>query len=88
MRVLVVEDARPLAAAIADGLRGQAFGLNATGGMGGQGLFPPVAGALALAFGAGAAMAIAGLATVLAALALRAPLTGRWRATGPGKRPR
>ncbi len=71
-----------------DGLRGQAFGLNATGGMGGQGLFPPVAGALALAFGAGAAMAIAGLATVLAALALRAPLTGRWRATGPGRRPR
>lgn len=71
-----------------DGLRGQAFGLNATGGMGGQGLFPPVAGALALAFGAGAAMAIAGLATVLAALALRHPLTGRWRATGPGRRPR
>jgi MFS family permease len=71
-----------------DGLRGQAFGLNATGGMGGQGLFPPVAGAVALAFGAGAAMAIAGLATVLAALALRAPLTGRWRASGPGRRPR
>ncbi len=71
-----------------DGLRGQAFGLNATGGMGGQGLLPPVAGALALAFGAGAAMAIAGLATVLAALALRAPLTGRWRASGPGRRPR
>jgi len=69
-----------------DGLRGQAFGLNATGGMGGQGLFPPVAGLLALAFGTGAAMAIAGLATVLAALALRAPLTGRWRATGPGRR--
>jgi MFS family permease len=62
-----------------DGLRGQAFGLNATGGMGGQGLFPPVAGVLALAFGTGAAMAIAGLATVLAALALRRPLTGRWR---------
>ena len=56
--------------------------------MGGQGLTPPLAGALALAFGAGAAMAIAGLATVLAALALRAPLTGRWRATGPGRRPR
>jgi predicted MFS family arabinose efflux permease len=71
-----------------DGLRGQAFGLNATGGMGGQGLLPPVAGALALAFGAGAAMAIAGLATVLAALALRAPLTGRWGASGPGRRPR
>jgi hypothetical protein len=47
--------------------------------MGGQGLFPPVAGALASAFGAGTAIGIAGLATVLAALALRAPLTGRWR---------
>ena len=62
-----------------DGLRGQAFGLNATGGMGGQGLFPLAAGGLAAAFGAGAAIGIAGLATVLAALALRAPLTGRWR---------
>ena len=62
-----------------DGLRGQAFGLNATGGMGGQGLFPLAAGGLAAAFGAGAAIGIAGLATVLAALTLRAPLTGRWR---------
>ena len=60
-----------------DRLRGQAFGLNATGAMGGQGLLPPAAGGLAAAFGAGPAMAIAGAATILAALALRGPLTGR-----------
>jgi len=56
-------------------LRGQAFGLNSTGLMTGQGLLPPAVGALALAFGAGAAMAIAGAATILAALLLRGPLT-------------
>jgi len=55
-------------------LRGQAFGLNSTGAMGGQGLLPPAAGGLASAFGAGAAMAIAGAATILAALLLRGPL--------------
>jgi hypothetical protein len=55
------------------GLRGQAFGLNSTGMMTGQGLVPPVAGGLALAFGAGGAMAAAGAATVLAAVLLRAP---------------
>jgi predicted MFS family arabinose efflux permease len=60
-------------------LRGQAFGLNATGAMGGQGLLPPAAGGLAAAFGAGPAMAIAGAATILAALVLRGPLTGRGR---------
>lgn len=59
------------------GLQGQAFGLNSTGMMTGQGLVPPVAGGLALAFGAGGAMAAAGAATVLAAVLLRAPLTGR-----------
>ena len=58
-------------------LRGQAFGLSATGGMGGQGLLPPAAGGLAAALGAAAAMAAAGAATILAALALRGPLTGR-----------
>ena len=58
-------------------LRGQAFGLNSTGMMTGQGLLPPAAGGLASAFGAGAAMAIAGAATILAALALRRPLTAR-----------
>jgi predicted MFS family arabinose efflux permease len=56
-------------------LRGQAFGLNSTGMMSGQGLLPPAAGGLASAFGAGAAMAIAGAATLLAALFLRVPLT-------------
>jgi predicted MFS family arabinose efflux permease len=57
------------------GLRGQAFGLNATGLMGGQGLLPALAGAVAVAVGAGPAMALAGLATILAVLALRRPLT-------------
>jgi len=63
--------------------RGQGFGLNSTGMMGGQGLTPVVAGALAGAAGAAAAMAVAGAATVLAALALRGPLTGR-RPARPG----
>jgi MFS family permease len=57
-------------------LRGQAFGLLSAGMMGGQGLIPPLAGALASALGAAPAMAIAGAATVITALALRAPLTG------------
>ncbi len=61
--------------AIPEQRRGQAFGLNSTGAMGGQGLVPPAAGALAAVLGAGPAMAIAGVATVLAALALRRPLT-------------
>jgi predicted MFS family arabinose efflux permease len=74
--------------------RGQAFGLNTTGLMGGQGLTPAVAGALAGALGAGAGMAVAGAATVAAALALRGHFTGRGTraaqpgATGPGKRRR
>jgi MFS family permease len=55
-------------------LRGQAFGLNSTGLMCGQGASPPVVGALAGALGPGAAMAAAGTATVLAALALRRDL--------------
>jgi MFS family permease len=57
--------------------RGQGFGLNSTGAMGGQGLIPVAAGALAGALGAAPAMAVAGAATILAALALRRPLTGR-----------
>ena len=70
-------------------LRGQAFGLNSTGAMGGQGLLPPAAGGVASAFGAGAAMAIAGEATILAALLLRGPLTGRTSSpTGQAHRPR
>ncbi|MDQ2816055.1 MAG: MFS transporter, partial [Actinomycetota bacterium] len=43
--------------------RAQAFGLNSTGAMGGQGLTPAAAGALALAVGAGPVMAIAGALT-------------------------
>jgi len=57
--------------------RGQGFGLNSTGLMGGQGLTPAAAGALAGALGAAPAMALAGAATVLAAIALRGPLMGR-----------
>jgi MFS family permease len=58
-------------------LRGQAFGLYTTGAMGGQGLGPMVAGVLASALAPGPAMALAGTGTVVAALALRGPLTGR-----------
>jgi Major Facilitator Superfamily len=57
-------------------LRGQAFGLSATGGMGGQGLIPPVIGGLATVLSAGTAMAVAGAATILAAFTLRGPLSG------------
>ena len=78
-----------------EGRRGQGFGLNSTGTMGGQGLTPTAAGALAGTLGAAAAMAIAGAATILAALALRGPLTGRGGPvtgrgplTGPGTRRR
>jgi hypothetical protein len=50
--------------------------------MTGQGLIPPLAGGLALAVGAGAAMTVAGAATILAALLLRGPLTGRRQSHG------
>ena len=62
-------------AAVPPRVRGQAFGLNSTGLMGGQGLIPPAAGALAGALGAASAIAVTGAAAVLAALALRQPLT-------------
>ena len=58
-------------------MRGQAFGLNSTGAMGGQGLIPSAAGGLASVLGTGSVMAVAGAATILAAVALRGPLTGR-----------
>jgi hypothetical protein len=48
--------------------------------MGGQGLVPSAAGGLASALGAAPVMAIAGAATITAALALKGPLTGRTRA--------
>ena len=71
---------------VPDRLRGQAFGLSATGGMGGQGLLPPAVGGLAAAIGAASAMAAAGAGTILAALALRRPLTDRRepRLSAPG----
>lgn len=55
--------------------RGQAFGLNTTGLMGGQGLSPPLAGALAVAIGTGGAMAACGALVVLSAVALHRPLS-------------
>ncbi len=58
------------------GRRGQGFGLSATGVMGGQGLTPPLAGAVAAVAGPAAAMAAAGAATVLATLCLRGSLAG------------
>jgi predicted MFS family arabinose efflux permease len=66
-------------------VRGQAFGLLSAGMMGGQGLLPPLAGVLASALGAAPAMAIAGAATVITALALRASIRETRR---PGAQPR
>ncbi|MGH3165711.1 MAG: hypothetical protein ACRDN0_07430 [Trebonia sp.] len=51
-------------------LRGQAFGLNSTGLMGGQGLLPSAFGGAAVVLGPGGAMAVAGAAAVLAVLAV------------------
>ena len=52
-------------------LRGQGFGLNSTGLMGGQGLLPTAFGGVAIFLGPAGAMAIAGGCTVAAMLALR-----------------
>lgn len=57
--------------------RGQAFGLNSTGTMGGQGLTPLLFGAVATVVTVGPAIALAGLASTGAALALRRTLRGR-----------
>lgn len=57
-------------------MRGQGFGLSATGMMGGQGLTPVLAGAVAVAASPAAAMAAAGAATVLAACCLYRSLAG------------
>jgi MFS family permease len=56
------------------GRRGQGFGLSATGVMGGQGLTPPLAGAVAAVASPAAAMAAAGAATVLTVCCLRGSL--------------
>lgn len=60
-------------------LRGQGFALRGTGLMAGQGLTPPLTGALAAVTGPAPAMALAGAAGVLIALCLRGTLS-------PGKR--
>jgi hypothetical protein len=57
-------------------LRGQAFGLNATGLMGGQGAGPWLAGAVAAVLGPAGAMAAAGGAGVMSVFALFRVLTG------------
>jgi MFS family permease len=57
-------------------LRGQGFGLNTTGQMGGQGLLPAATGGVAALAGPAIAMAAAGAAVMIAAAALRGPLTG------------
>ena len=70
-----------------EGLRGQGFGLLSTGLMGGQGVTPPLAGAVAAVAGPAAAMAATGAATVLATCCLRRSLTARQLAAGPAKPP-
>ena len=67
-----------------EGLRGQGFGLLSTGLMGGQGVTPPLAGALAAVAGPAAAMAATGAATVLATCCLRHSLTARQLAAESG----
>jgi len=56
-------------------LRGRAFGLRAAGELGGEGLIPLAIGGIASALGAGAAIAIAGAAGIVAAVSLRGPLS-------------
>jgi MFS family permease len=77
---------RAFLASLPERWRAQAFGLNSTGAMGGQGLVPSATGGLASVVGAGAAMALAGAVTILAALALRGPLTGRGIRRSPAAR--
>ena len=66
------------------GLRGQGFGLLSTGLMGGQGVTPPLAGAVAAVAGSAAAMAATGAASVLATCCLRHSLSARQLAAESG----
>lgn len=68
---------RPFLDSVPTELRGQAFGLNSTGAMSGQGLAPWGTGAFAAIVGPAGAMAAAGCAGVASILALYRPLTGR-----------
>lgn len=65
---------QPFRDAIPVAHRGQAFGLKSTGVMGGQGLTPPLAGAIATATGVSAAMAICGALCLITVLVLRRTL--------------
>lgn len=58
-------------------LRGQAFGLNSTGAMSGQGMGPVLMGALAAILGPACAMAASGGTSIVCTLALFRSLTGR-----------
>lgn len=62
--------------AVPPALRGQAFGLSATGSMSGQGLGPWLIGALASAFGPARAIAAAGAISAVCTVALFRRLTG------------
>jgi hypothetical protein len=76
---------RPFLDSVPPELRGQAFGLNSTGGMSGQGFSPWLTGGFASILGPAGAMAAAGCAGIASALALYRPLTGRLTSplTGP-----
>jgi len=65
-------------------LRGRGFGLRAAGELGGEGLIPSAIGGIAAGLGAAPAIAIAGAAGVLAALALRGPLSHAAARAGAG----
>jgi MFS family permease len=75
---------QPFLRSVPPGLRGQAFGLNSTGAMTGQGMGPWLMGALAAVLGPAGAMAASGVAGIACTLALFRSLTGR--VAGPGDR--
>lgn len=65
---------QPFLDAVPVARRGLAFGLRGTGLMGGQGLTPPLVGAVAAATGVGAAMGLAGAVVLATVVALRSTL--------------
>lgn len=68
-------------------LRGQAFGLNSTGAMTGQGMGPWLIGALAAILGPAGAMAASGATSIVCTLSLFRSLTGRLADRGNQDRP-
>lgn len=75
---------QPFLDSLPPALRGQGFGLSATGMMGGQGLTPPLAGAVAAVASPAAAVAAAGAATIVTVCCLRRSLAARQLATDSG----